>query len=94
MAKAKKEALDLEQELNEVPEVVELDPNRTQPFELWDISVDFKKEQNPETFEVETIPVITKKGDKPVRITHIEQRHADILNSQAQNSKQYYYPKS
>jgi hypothetical protein len=92
MAKAKKEALDLEQELNEVPQ--ELDPNRTQPFELWDIRVDYKREQNPDTFEIETKPVITKKGDKPVRVTHIEQRHADILNAQAENSKQYYFPKS
>lgn len=63
------------------------------PFECWNVEVTYKKVQNPETFEVESVPEFKKKGDAPVKITHIEQHHADTLNAQVGNSKQYYYPK-
>jgi hypothetical protein len=72
---------------------VEAETPLVQEFELWNVEVTFKRQMDPETFEVVTIHEFSKKGDKALRSTFIEQRHADILNEQSVNSKQRYYAK-
>jgi hypothetical protein len=63
-----------------------------QPYELWNVDVKYKSYQD-EDFRVHRTAEFTKKGDKPVRVTHIEQRHAETLNAQSENSKQRLYLK-
>lgn len=88
MARPKKETDDLQQE-----ETTQL-PGISQEFECWNVDIKVTKPIDPETGEHERKVTITKKGTDPARVTIIDQKHADVLNAQVENTKQYFYPKS
>jgi rubrerythrin len=64
-----------------------------QDFELWNVTVETKTTLNENMDKVVTNTPV-KKGEKAVRTVRIEQRHADELNAQFTNSKQFYYLKA
>jgi hypothetical protein len=76
----------------EVPEV-KISP--TKRYELWNVTVTYKVQLNANLDKETVVDEIKKKGSEPIMVTHIEPRHAEVLNSQVGNpenpNKQYYF---
>jgi hypothetical protein len=87
MAKAKTSTEEVEQKEPTLPGV-------SKEYECWNVTVTVTTPINLETGEKERKVTFEKKGTEPARITVIDDRHADILNQQVENTKQYYYPKN
>lgn len=61
-------------------------------YECWKAKPVYKFSINEDTGEKEkTLTGIDKVGDKPTSINSMEEKHAEILNSQVDNSGVYYF---
>ena len=62
-------------------------------FELWKAEAEYKFRFNEDTGQQERyLANVRKIGTSYINRTWIEQRHADELNTQVENSGFYYYP--
>lgn len=61
-------------------------------FECWNAEPVYKHRFNPDTGKDDRYLVeVKKKGFQPRYVTNMEQRHADDLNAQVENSGFYYF---
>jgi hypothetical protein len=79
------------------PPQPEVFPSLLKDYELWPVTVTYKKVMDENLNPVTVVDEIKKKGSEPLRTTRIEPRHAATLNEPVNDpsnpNKQYYFEK-
>lgn len=73
---------------------IERNPFESGDYEEWKVTISHKTILDDDLNKKVVVTAIDKTGEKPIRTTRIESRHADALNAQVENRRTYYYLKS